>query len=218
MGNRVVASLVKVCICCLLLEFRVKSEPENKQEHRAGTNDVELIVSNQNNSTANNIAQHQAVTNDIYLIDSDQTSATAYHIAQHQAVTNDIYLTNSHQNSPRADHIAQHVSQPIRTRNAQLRHAIRHRRYRMLQQDHFEKMKKSLITMVKNLCTIDNQLKKIQNQLQRSPATNSQQNRLYLNHMLDVCKTVSFDLCSLQLNSITTTITHENCHVVSVCA
>ena len=29
--NRVVASLVKVCICCLLLEFRVKSEPENKE-------------------------------------------------------------------------------------------------------------------------------------------------------------------------------------------
>ena len=47
---------------------------------------------------------------------------------------------------------------------------------------------------------------------------NSQQNRLYFNHMLDVCKTVSFDLCSLQLSSITTTITHENYHVVSVCA
>ena len=47
---------------------------------------------------------------------------------------------------------------------------------------------------------------------------NSLQNRLYFNHMLDVSKTVSFDLCSLQLNSITTTITHENYHVVSVCA
>ena len=30
-GNRVVASLVKMCICCLLLELRVKSEPENNQ-------------------------------------------------------------------------------------------------------------------------------------------------------------------------------------------
>ena len=46
----------------------------------------------------------------------------------------------------------------------------------------------------------------------------SQNSQQTFNHMLDVCKTVSFDLCSLQLNSITTTITHENCHVVSVCA
>ncbi|XP_066018521.1 uncharacterized protein [Pocillopora verrucosa] len=41
----------------------------------------------------------------------------------------------------------------------------------MLQQYYFEKMKKSFITMIQNLCTIDYQLKTIQNQLQRSPAT-----------------------------------------------
>ena len=38
---------------------------------------------------------------------------------------------------------------------------------------------------------------------------NSQQNRVFVNHMLEVCKTVSFNSCSLQLNSITTTIRQE---------
>lgn len=61
----------------------------------------------------------------------------------------------------------------------------------MLEQYYFEKMKKSLITMIQNLCTIDYQLKTIQNQLQRSPATNSQQNRLFFTHMLDICQTIA---------------------------
>ena len=38
---------------------------------------------------------------------------------------------------------------------------------------------------------------------------NSQQNRVFVNHMLEVCKTVGFNSCSLQLNSITTTIRQE---------